>query len=170
MQWKGVRVRRRVGVAPRVCGRVGNGRGSEARQGAIRIFRETPIPPSSSPARPTSCRKRTGAGLHEHLMRDLVKPGPARKPGDVLQRYTREDDSRDRASGEAGMVGCGVLRRERCSRKKRGWPPAALPSACRSRRPQESPVRPASADVQDTVSRMVNRHRFSPGAVQRNSR
>jgi hypothetical protein len=51
MQWNGVRPRRRAGVAPRVCGRVGNGRGREARQGAMRIFLEIPIPPSSSPAR-----------------------------------------------------------------------------------------------------------------------
>ena len=33
-----------------MCGRVGNGRGREARQGAIRIFWEIPIPQSSSPA------------------------------------------------------------------------------------------------------------------------
>jgi hypothetical protein len=38
MQWNGVRARRQAGVAPRVCGRVGNGRGMEARQGAIRVF------------------------------------------------------------------------------------------------------------------------------------
>ena len=33
------------------------------------------------------------------------------------------------------------------SLKKCGWPPAALPSVCRSRRPQGSLVRPATADV-----------------------
>ena len=63
-------------------GRVGNGRGMEARQGAMRIFlgdtyHAILVP---SPA-PTSCRKRTGAGLHEHPMRDLAKPGPVRRPG-----------------------------------------------------------------------------------------
>jgi hypothetical protein len=63
------------------------------------------------------------------------------------------------------MVGRGVLRRERCSRQKRGWPPAALPSVYRSRRLQGSPVRPAPADAQDTVSRMVSRQRFPPGVA-----
>src|SRR5829696_4609301 len=48
MQWNGVRARRWAGVARRVRGRVGNGRGMEARQGAMRIFGEIPIPPSSS--------------------------------------------------------------------------------------------------------------------------
>ena len=82
MQWKGVRARRRAGVAPRVCGCVGNGRGTDARQGAIRIFWETPIPPSSSPARRgRPAASAPEAGLHEHPMRDLAKPGPARKPG-----------------------------------------------------------------------------------------
>jgi len=51
MQWNGVRARRWAGVAQRVRGRVGNGRGMEARQGAMRIFWEIPIPPSSFPAR-----------------------------------------------------------------------------------------------------------------------
>ena len=41
-----------------------------------------------SPA-PTSCRKHTGAGLHEHPMRDLAKPGPARRPG-RSRRVSRE--------------------------------------------------------------------------------
>jgi hypothetical protein len=104
---------------------------------------------------PTSCRKRTGAGLHEHPMRDLAKPGPARRPGAFPRRLARGYGSRDRASDEAGMVGCGALRRERGCQKKRGWPPAELRSACRSRRPQKSPARPATADVRDTVSRMV---------------
>ena len=104
----------------------------------------------------TSCRKHTGAGLHEHPMRDLAKLEPREKAGAFPQEFSRGDGSRDRASGEAGMVGCGAPRRERCSRKKRGWPPAGLPSVCRSRHPQGSPVRPAPADVQETVSRMVN--------------
>src|SRR5215217_7801688 len=38
MQWNGVRARQWAGVAQRVRGRVGNGRGMEARQGAMRIF------------------------------------------------------------------------------------------------------------------------------------
>src|SRR5829696_3630210 len=46
MQWNGVRAQQWVGVAQRVRGRVGNGRGMEARQGAMRIFWEIPIPPS----------------------------------------------------------------------------------------------------------------------------
>ena len=58
----------------------------------------------------------------------------------------RGDGSRDRASGEAGMVGRGALRRERCIRKC-GWPPAAPPSVRRSRHPQRSFVCPATADV-----------------------
>src|SRR5215213_5845907 len=74
-----------------------------------------------SPA-PTSCRKRTGAGLHEHPMRDLAKPGPARRPGAFPKRFARGDGSRDRASDGAGMVGCGALRRERCSRKNADGP------------------------------------------------
>jgi hypothetical protein len=165
MQWNGVRARRRAGVAPRVCGSIGNGRGMEARQGAIRIFGEIPIPPSSSPARRRPPATSAGAGLHEHPMRDLAKPGSARRPGACPQRFARGDGSRDRASDEAGMVGCGALRRERCSRKKCGWSHAGLQSVYRSRRPQGSPVRPARADVQDTVSRMVNPPPLPPCVV-----
>jgi hypothetical protein len=33
----------------------------------------------------TACRKRTGAGPHEAPMRDLAKPGPARRPGAFAQ-------------------------------------------------------------------------------------
>src|SRR5829696_108715 len=82
MQWNGVRARRWVGVAQRVRGRVGNGRGMEARQGAMRIFSGDTDPAILVPCpAPTSCRKLTGAGLHEHPMRDPAKPGPARRPG-----------------------------------------------------------------------------------------
>ena len=84
MQWKGVRASLRAGVAPRVCGRVGNGRGREARQGAIRVFWGDTYPAIHVPSlAPTSCRKRTGAGLHEHPMRDLAKPGAREKTGGV---------------------------------------------------------------------------------------
>src|SRR5215217_6185009 len=38
MQWNGVRARRWAGVAPRVRGRVGNGREMEARQGGHENF------------------------------------------------------------------------------------------------------------------------------------
>jgi hypothetical protein len=38
---------------------------------------------------PTACRKRTGSGPHEAPMRDLAKPGPARRPG-TLRRVSRE--------------------------------------------------------------------------------
>src|SRR5215218_156121 len=91
-----------------------------------------------SPA-PTSCRKRTGAGLHEHPMRDLAKPGPARRPGAFPKRFARGDGSRDRASDEAAMVGCGALRRERCSRKNAdgplpGFHPPAVPDVPREAR------------------------------------
>ena len=41
-----------------------------------------------SPA-PTSCRKRTRAGLHEHPIRDLAKPGPPRKLGAFPRRGAR---------------------------------------------------------------------------------
>src|SRR5829696_6528630 len=93
----------------------------KARQGAMRIFWGDPYPAILVPSpAPTSCRKRTGAGLHEHPMRDPAKPGPARRPGAFPKRFARGDGSRDRASDEAGMVGCGPLRRERCSRKKCG--------------------------------------------------
>ena len=157
MQWNGVRVRRRAGVAPRVRGHVGNGRGREARQGAMRIFWEIPIPPSSSPARrrplAPSAPEPASTNTRCAIWRSLdPQEGRGRS-----RRSSREGDgSRDRASGEAGMVGCGALRRERCSRKKCGWLPAVRPSACSSRRLQGSPVCPASADAQDTVSRMVN--------------
>ena len=42
------------------------------------------------------------------------------------------------------------------SLKKCGWPPAALPSVCRSRHPQKSVVRPATTDVPETVLRVVS--------------
>ena len=81
MQWNGVRGRPQPGVAPRVRGRVGNGRGMEARQGAIRVFGEDTYPAIVVPTpAPTACRKRTGAGSHEAPMRDLVKPGPRESP------------------------------------------------------------------------------------------
>ena len=107
--------RRQAGVAPHVCVRVGNGRGMEARQGAIRVCWEIPIPPSSSPPRRRRpCRKRTGAGPHEAPMRDLAKPGPAKGQERFVRGLARGDGSGDCASGEAGMVGRGALRRERC--------------------------------------------------------
>ena len=88
---------------------------------------------------PTSCRKRTGAGLHEHPMRDLAKPGPARRPGAFPQKVRARGRFADRASGEAGMVGCGALRRERCSRKNAdgslpGVHPPAVPDVLREAR------------------------------------
>ena len=73
-----------------MCGRVGNGRGREARQGAMRIFPGDTYPAILVPSlAPTSCRKRTGAGLHEHPMRDLAKPGSARRPGAFPQKFAR---------------------------------------------------------------------------------
>ena len=123
MQWNGVSGRRQARVAPRVCGRVGNGGGMEARQGAIRVFWGDTYPaililalrrqPAASALEPD---------LHETPMRDLAKPGPARRPGRsrrvsrekagaFSQGLARGDGSRDRASGEAGMVGRGTLRK-----------------------------------------------------------
>jgi hypothetical protein len=90
-------------------------------------FLEIPIPPSTSPARPTCCRKRTGAGLHEHLMRDLAKPGPRQGRG-VPRRGSREGTVRriaHRVKPEWWAVG--ALRRERCSRKNADGPlPASI--------------------------------------------
>jgi hypothetical protein len=55
--------------------------------------------------------------------------------------------------------------------KKCGWPPAALPSVCRFRRPQGSPVRRATADVRDTVLRVVSSPPFPVmRGVQQNPR
>ena len=148
-----------------MCGCVGNGRGMDARQGAIRVFGEIPIPPSSSPAQ----RRRPAASAPEPaststrcaILRSLgPREGRGRSPGTA-----RGDGSRDRASGEAGMVGCGALRRERGFQKKRGWPPAALPSVRRSRGPQGSPVRLTTTDVQDTGSRMANPPSPPPGVA-----
>jgi hypothetical protein len=63
--------------------------------------------PRPTPA-PTACRKRTRAGPHEAPMRDLAKPGPARRPGAFARGLARGDSSRDRASGEAEwwVAGC----------------------------------------------------------------
>ena len=86
----GVRARRQAGVAPRVCGRVGNGRGMEARQGAIRVFCGDTYPAIRVPApAPTSCRKRTRPNPHEHLMRDLANSRIARGPA-RSRRVSRE--------------------------------------------------------------------------------
>ena len=51
-----------AGDNARVCRSSGNGRGMEARQGAMRIFLREPFTPSSSPssAGGDACRKRTG--------------------------------------------------------------------------------------------------------------
>jgi hypothetical protein len=84
-------------------------------RGPSAFFGEIPIPPSSSPPR----RRRPAASAPEPgptkprcaILRSM---GPARRPGAVAQGLARGDGSRDRASGEAGMVGRGALRRERC--------------------------------------------------------
>ena len=55
--------------------------------------------------------------LHEHLMRDLAKSRRARRPA-RSRRGPARDGSRDRASGEAGMMGCGVLRKAMGFQKK----------------------------------------------------
>jgi hypothetical protein len=157
MQWNGVRTRRRAGVAPRVRGRVGNVRGLEARQGAMRILGGDTYPAIHVLSPPTSYRKRAGAGLHERPMRELAKAGPAKRPGAFPQRFARGDGSPDHASDEAGMVGCGALRRERCSGKMR-MAPCGLPSACRSRRPQGSPVRRAGHSVAQGEPTTASRH------------
>jgi hypothetical protein len=109
-----------------------HGRGPSAFFG--RYLSRHPRPEPSSDA----YRKRTGAGLHERPMRDLAKLGPARRPG-FLQRLVRGDGSRDRASDVAGMVGCGALGRERCSRKNAdgplpGFHPPAVPDVLREAR------------------------------------
>ena len=71
-----------AGLAPRVRGRIGNGSGRELRQGAIRVVWGDACPAIHVPnPAPTSCRNRTGAGLHEHPMRDRAKRGPTRRPG-----------------------------------------------------------------------------------------
>jgi hypothetical protein len=57
--------------------------------------------------------------------------------------------------GCSRMAGSGALRGTMRFLKKRGWPPAALSSVRRSRRLQGSPVRPATADVRDTVLHVV---------------
>jgi hypothetical protein len=143
------------GCSTRVWTRRERQRDGSAAGGHPRFLKDTyPAILVPSPA-PTSCRKRTGAGLREHPMRDPAKLGP------------REGRGRSRRGSREGRVR-GIARRMRPDggprgaaagkvfQKKCGWPPAGLPSACRSRHPQESPVRPAPADTQNTVSRMVN--------------
>jgi hypothetical protein len=95
----------------------------EARQGAIRIFWEIPIPPSSSPAR----RRLPAASAPEPAFTNTRcaswrSLGPRETLGVFRRMCARGESSRDRASGEAGMVGCGVLRRERCSKKNADGP------------------------------------------------
>ena len=92
--------RRQAGVAPHVCGRVGNGRGMEARQGAVRVFWGDTYPAILVPTpAPTACRKRTGAGPHKAPMRDLAKPGPA-KGQERSRRVSREGTVREIAHRE----------------------------------------------------------------------
>jgi hypothetical protein len=79
----------------------------------------------------------------------LRSMGP-RKPGAFAQGLTRGDGSRDRASGEAGTVGRGALRRERCLRKNADGPlprfgPAAVP--CIPRNGLCAPQRPTCMDT-----------------------
>jgi hypothetical protein len=83
-QWNGVRAPLQAGgCSTRVWMRRERWRDGRAAGGHPRFFRDTyPAILDPSPA-PTSCRKRTGAGLDEHPMRDLVKPGLARRPGAV---------------------------------------------------------------------------------------
>ena len=155
MQWNGVRERRQAGVAPRVCGRVGNGRGMEARQGAIRVFGGIPIPPFS----PWLCADGPAASAPE--------PGPTKpdarsceawareRPGAFAQGLARGDGLRDRASGEAGMVSRGALRRERCLRKNADGPlprfhPAAVPDISR-----KAPCAPQRRRVWTRAPRVV---------------
>jgi hypothetical protein len=159
------------GVARHVRGRVGNGRGMEARQGAMRIFWEIPIPPSSSRARrrprAASAPEPASTNTRCAIWRSL---GPRESRG-RSRRGAREG----RARGIAHRMKPEWWAAGRCGgkgvQKKRGWLPAGRPSACRSRRPQGSSVRPAPADVQDTVSRMVDPPRLpAMRGVQRNPR
>ena len=90
-------------VKPRVSTVVRCGRGP------CEIFCGDPSCSSSSSAGGDACRKRTVPSLHEPLMRDLAKSQRARGPA-RSRRARARDGSRDRASGEAGMVGCGALR------------------------------------------------------------
>jgi hypothetical protein len=72
------------------------------------------------------------------------------KAGGVSTGSRARDGSRDRASGEAGMVGRGALRRERCIRKNADGPlpcfhPAAVPDV--SRKASCAPQRPTCRDT-----------------------
>jgi hypothetical protein len=152
----GVRARPRVGVAPHVRGRVGNGRGMEARQGAMRIFFwrylfRHPRPQPDTDVLPQAHRSRPPRTPDARS----GEAWAARRPG-RFRRGSREGTVRriaHRAKPNGGLpdAAAGTVFQKKC-----GWPPAALPSARCCRRPQGSPVRPAPADAQDTVPRMVN--------------
>ena len=55
-----------------------------------------------------ACRKRTGLGRHQHLMRELAKSSERARVSAIPPWVVRGEGLRDRASGEAGMVGCGA--------------------------------------------------------------
>jgi hypothetical protein len=77
--------------------------------GGCEIFWVYPLVSILIISRRDACRKHTGPSPHEHVMRNLVKSRSARGP--VPAAVVQGDDSRDRASGGAGMVGSGALRK-----------------------------------------------------------